>query len=498
MKIPSPSRSDIEAAAARAGLELSPSDLDGACTLLPTLFSGIEMLIDATPVTPPPGRAVRERPLDEPDPLNAVVRRCRVTGEGRGPLAGKRIAVKDNVAIAGVPLTCGSRFLGHYVPERDATVVTRMLAAGAEIVAVLNMENLALTARGDNSAFGPVLNPHDPARLAGGSSGGSAAALYYDDVDLTIGGDQGGSIRIPASWCGVVGLKPTYGLVPYTGIVGIEPTIDHTGPMGRTVADVALLLDVIAGFDPADPRQRTVPSLPRFTEARASRLDGVRVGVLSEGFDLAVSEADVDAAVRAAVHDLAALGARVSEVSVPMHEIAGALLLPMMIEGATAWLATNHAGLHLDGWHDPALVRAVRTARRERSAELPPNLKIVLAGGQLLADDHGGEVYARAQNRRPELRAAYDAALRDVDVLVLPTTPMKAEELGPPRDGLGLIAASSDVIINTAAFDVTGHPALSVPCGTSSGLPVGMMLVGRHFEDATVLRIASAYEQHRG
>jgi amidase len=343
-----------------------------------------------------------------------------------------------------------------------------------------------------------VLNPHDATRLAGGSSSGSAAALFYDDVDLTIGGDQGGSIRIPASWCGVVGLKPTYGLVPYTGIVGIEPTIDHTGPMARTVADTALLLEVIAGFDATDPRQRTLPPVPRFSEARATRLDGIRIGVLREGFDLAVSEPDVDEAVRAAVSELAALGARVTEVSVPLHALAASLLLPIMFEGATAWLATNHAGLHLDGWHDAALVRALRTARRERGAELPPNLKIVLAGGQLIADQHGGEVYARAQNRRPELRAAYDDVLRNVDAVVLPTTPMKAEQLGPPRDGLGLITASSDVIINTAAFDVTGHPALSVPCGTSAGLPVGMMLVGRHFDDATVLRIASAYEQRRG
>jgi amidase len=270
--------------------------------------------------------------------------------------------------------------------------------------------------------------------------------------------------------------------------------------MARTVADTALLLEVIAGADPADPRQRALPPppLPRYTEARVTRLDGVRIGVLREGFGLAISEPDVDAAVQAAVQDLGALGARVTEVSVPMHALAGSLLLPMMIEGAAAWLASNHAGMHLDGWHDAALVRAVKTARRERAAELPPNLRIVLAGAQLLADEHGGEVYARAQNRRPELRAAYDEVLRTVDVLVLPTTPMKAELAGPPRDGLGLIVASSDVIINTAAFDVTGHPALSIPCGTSGGLPVGMMLVGRHFDESTVLRIASAYEQQRG
>jgi amidase len=498
MKLTLPNREAILAAAAREGLELSASEIEGAELILPALFSGMEPLVETAAPPAPVGREVRERPLAEPDPLNAIVRRCRVRGLESGALAGKRLGVKDNVAIAGVPLTCGSRFLADYIPDRDATIVSRMLDAGGEIVAILNMENLALTARGDHSAFGAVVNPHDPSRLAGGSSGGSAAALFYDDVDLTIGGDQGGSIRVPASWCGVVGLKPTHGLVPYTGVVAIEPTIDHVGPLARTVADTALLLEVIAGFDPHDPRQRRLPPLPRYREALATRLDGVKVGLMREGFGLAVSEPEVDAAVRAAADELAALGASIREVSVPDHAIVGSMLLPVMIEGAAAWLASNCAGFHLDGWHDVALVRAVRDARRNRRDAIPGNLKIILVGARLLTEEHGGEMYARAQNRRPALRTAYDRALGEVDVLVLPTTPMRAALAGPPLDALGLITASSDVILNTAAFDVTGHPALSVPCGTAGGLPIGMMLVGRHFADDMLLRVASAYEQRRG
>ena len=367
MKIRTPNRDDIEAAAAREGFELSADELDGAALLLPALFAGAELLVaDGAPPDPPTGREVRERPLAEPDPLNAIVRRCRVRGTGVGPLAGKRLGIKDNVAIAGVPLSCGSRFLGHFVPDRDATIVRRILDAGGEIVAILNMENLALTARGDCSAFGTVVNPHDPTRLAGGSSGGSAAALFYDDIDLTIGGDQGGSIRVPASWCGVVGFKPTHGLVPYTGIVGIDPTIDHAGPMARTVADTALLLDVIAGFDPDDPRQHRRSPAPPYREALATRLDGVRVGLLREGFGLAISEPDVDETVRAAARDLTALGATVREVSVPLHPIAGATMLPILLEGVGAWFATRHAGYHLGGRHDDALVRAVAASYRER------------------------------------------------------------------------------------------------------------------------------------
>ncbi|MEO6029441.1 MAG: amidase [Candidatus Binatia bacterium] len=498
MKIRIPDRAEIVRTAERAGLEIGPADLDGAELFLPALFAGMELVTEA-PAPPPPGdRAVRERPLAEADPCNAVVRRCRVRGSGTGALNGKRIGLKDNVALAGVPLTCGSSFFGHYVPDRDATIVSRMLAAGGEIVAILNMENLALTARGDHSAFGPVLNPHDRARLAGGSSGGSAAALFSEDIDLTIGGDQGGSIRIPASWCGVVGLKPTYGLVPYTGIIGVEPTIDHAGPMARTVADVALLLDVIAGADASDPRQRNVPTPPRYRDARATRLDGLRVGLLREGFGLAVSEPDVDEAVRVAGRDLAALGATVREVSVPLHPIAGMSLVPIMIEGAAQWLSGNHAGVGLSGHHDVALVQAVVAARRDRASDLPPNFRVILLAAQWLQEQYGGEVYARAQNRRPELVAAYDHVLADVDVLLMPTTPMTAPLAGPPRDALGLITGSSDAILNTAPFDVTGHPALSVPCGTSSGLPIGLMMVGRHFDEATLLRIASAYEHKRG
>ena len=206
------------------------------------------------------------RPTQEADPLNAIVRRCSVKGSPSGRLAGKRVGLKDNICVAGIPSTSGSRVMAGYVPDMDATIVTRLLDAGAEIVAILNMDDFAFSGSGHISAYGPVLNPHDREHLAGGSSGGSAAALYYDDIDMTIGCDQGGSIRTPASWCGVVGLKPTFGLVPYTGIFSADATIDHVGPMGRSAVDVALMLEVIAGRDPLDPRQQNVP-VQRYTEA---------------------------------------------------------------------------------------------------------------------------------------------------------------------------------------------------------------------------------------
>src|SRR5207245_3980027 len=202
------------------------------------------------------------RPSRESDPLNAIIRRCSVKGAKGGKLAGKRIGIKDNVCIAGIPMTCASRVLEGYVPDIDATIIRCILDAGGDITAILNMDNFAFSGGGDTSAYGPTRNPHNPEHLAGRSSARSGAALYYKDIDLTIGDDQGGSIRIPASWCGIVGLKPTHSLVPYTGIVGIDPTFDHAGPMARSVAEVALLLEVIAGKDPMDPRQYDVPVLP--------------------------------------------------------------------------------------------------------------------------------------------------------------------------------------------------------------------------------------------
>ena len=220
--------------------ELNEEELAAFQSFLPGIFTALDTLDQAPSNLPPLVYHERDpggRPSRESDPLDAIIR-CSVKGAKEGKLAGKRIGIKDNVCVAGIPMTCASRVLEGYVPDIDATVVRRILDAGGEIAAILNMDNFAFSGGGDTSANGPTRNPRNAEHLAGGSSGGSAAALYYPDIDMTIGGDQGGSIRIPASWCGVVGLKPTHGLVSYTGIVGIDATFDHTGPMARTAADV--------------------------------------------------------------------------------------------------------------------------------------------------------------------------------------------------------------------------------------------------------------------
>jgi len=492
-----PTADDLRRLAAANHFELSDDEVSAYRALLPDMFNALEGLLQAPSNLPAIKYRDREsgaRPTREQDPFNALVRRCSVKGAKSGKLAGKRLGIKDSVCIAGIPMTCGSHVFAGYVPDIDATIITRILEAGGEITAILNMDNCAFSGGGDTSAYGPTLNPHNPKYLAGGSSGGSGAALYYPDIDLTIGCDQGGSIRIPASWCGVVGLKPTHSLVPYTGIVGIDHTFDHAGPMARTVADIALLLEVIAGKDPMDPRQYDVPVQP-YTQALNKDIRDIRLGVVREGFDTPGSEADVDAKVRAAVQSLRELGANVQEVSVPAHLEAGGIIWALLAEGMTALVHGNGQGHHWQGLYNESLSAFLGKSVRAQAHDLPGQVKFTVMVGTYLNRTYHGQLYAKAQNQRRELRAAYDRVLADVDILVMPTTPMKAHRY---VRGMGLseiINHGWNMLANTAPFDMTGHPSLSVPCGKSDGLPVGLMLTGRHFDDATLLRVAHAFEQ---
>jgi amidase len=497
MALRRPSVEDLQRLAAANHFELSPEEVDAYQALLPDMFAALDALDQAPGQLPPLTYRERDpgnRPGRQEDPLNAIVRRCSVKGATSGKLAGKRIGVKDNVCIAGVPMTCASLVLDGYVPDMDATIVTRILDAGGTITAILNMDNFAFSGGGDTSAYGPTRNPHNPEHLAGGSSGGSGAALYYDDIDLTIGGDQGGSIRIPASWCGVVGLKPTHSLVPYTGIVGIDPTFDHAGPMGRSVADVALLLEVIAGKDPMDPRQYDVPVQP-YTEALSGEIRGVRLGVVREGFGTPVSEPGVDAKVREAVKALHELGAQAQEVSIPAHLEAGGITWASIAEGMAALMYGNGVGYHWKGLYNVSFANALGKSLRAQAQDLPAQVKFVVLMGTYLNRTYHSRLYAKAQNQRRALRAAYDRVLEQVEVLVMPTTPMRAHRYDPRLDLRGLISHGWNMLGNTAPFDMTGHPSLSVPCGKVDGLPVGLMLTGRHFDDATLLRVAHAFEQ---
>jgi amidase len=440
------------------------------------------------------------RPSAGENPLNAWYQKCSIKGAPNGILAGKRIAIKDNVCVAGVPMMNGSSVLEGYVPEFDATIVTRILDAGGEIVGKAVCEHLCFSGGSHTSDTGPVLNPHDHTRSAGGSSSGSAALVVAGECDMAIGGDQGGSIRIPSSWCGAYGLKPTYGLVPYTGVFPIELTLDHTGPIAATTTDVALLLEAIAGEDGLDPRQKDV-KVESYSSALTKDIAGLRIGIVSEGFGWpGLSEPDVDELVQASARRFSELGAQVGTISIPLHRDGIHIWNGIAIEGATMLMVRgNSMATNWKGHYSTSLLDAYARGRITRADDLSDTVKLVVLLGQYMQDSYHGRYYAKAQNLARVLTKAYDDALQSVDLLVMPTLPMKATRIpsaDAPREER--VARALEMIPNTCPFDVTGHPAMTIPCGLSQGLPVGMMLIGRKWEDATVLRAAHAFEQISG
>ena len=402
--------------------------------------------------------------------------------------------------MAGVPMMNGSRTVEGFVPRRDATVVRRLLDAGATIAGKSVCEDLCFSGASFTSQPGPVRNPWDESRNAGGSSSGSAALVATGAADLALGGDQGGSIRIPSSFCGIVGHKPTHGLVPYTGAFPIERTIDHLGPMARTVADTVLMLTVLAGVDGMDPRQPSDLDAVDYLASLSESASGLRVGVVREGFGTPASDAAVDGAVRGAIDVLGSAGLAVAEVSIPWHVDAMHVWNVIATEGAAYQMLDGNAfGMNTQGFYDPELIAHFARQRIERGAELSRTVKLVGLSGRYTFEVGGGKYYAMARQLVPELRAAYDAALNEHDVLVMPTLPYTATEIPPEDVSLpDYLATGLSMVGNTAPFDVTGHPACSVPAGLVNGLPAGLMIVGKKFDDATVLRVAHTYEQAVG
>lgn len=435
------------------------------------------------------------RPAAAENPLNAWAVKTEVRGARTGPLAGKRVVLKDNVCLAGVPMMNGASTLDGYVPDIDATVVTRILDAGATIVGKAHCEYFCLSGGSHTSARGPVHNPWRHGYASGGSSSGCAALVGAGEVEMAIGGDQGGSIRMPAGWCGIYGMKPTHGLVPYTGIMPIEATIDHTGPMTASVADNALLLEVIAGADGLDPRQYDV-RVDRYTSALGRGVAGLRIGIVHEGFSRPESEPDVDQKVRQASDRLRSLGAIVEEVSIPMHLDGPAIWTPIALEGLQAQMMHgNGMGFNWEGLYTTSLLDA-HANWRARANELSRTLKISMFVGEYFLRQYRGHYYAKAQNLARLLRSAYDEALQRHDLLLMPTLPMKATPLPPMNAPLALWCQRGfEMLGNACPFDVSGHPAMNVPCALSHGLPVGMMLVGRRYDESTIYRAAHAFEQ---
>lgn len=496
----SPTAEEIRKTAAAHFIDLSDAEVEDFGAVIEETLEGYERLDEVAE----PRRSLEYtdrdpgyKPGPDEDPLNAFVTKCRVDGAGSGPLSGYEIGLKDNIALAGVEMTAGSKLLEGYVPATDATLVTRLLNAGATITGKLNMEDLAFSGSGELSATGSVLNPRDENYIAGGSSSGSIAAVVNGDVDAAIGGDQGGSIRIPASWSGGVGHKPTHGLVPYTGIIGLGHSFDHAGPMARTVEDCARVLDVIAGKDPLDPRQGAVPT-GDYLDALSGDPSGLTVGVVTEGFGHDQSDAGVDETVREALDAFQRAGADVTDLSIPMHLDGLPIWNAIVMEETTALVGDDGVGRYGKGFYDTQFAEAFGKARRTQADDFLPTLKVTLILGQYLSDEYRSHYYAKAKNLARALTDRYDEALADVDVLAMPTTPQTAHEREADLTRLEVIDRALNMLPNTAPFDVTGHPAISVPAGETEGLPVGLMIVGERFADETVLGAGHAFEQSIG
>ncbi len=497
-----PTGDDLAAIAERYRLGLDAGDVEQFRAVIlgaAASYDEVERLYAASRPEAP------SRPYQFPSEAGNELGAWYVTTEirtaGDGPLAGRTVAIKDNIEVAGLPMMNGSATVEGYVPRRDATVVTRVLDAGATITGKAVCEDLCFSGGSHTSRSGPVRNPWDRARSAGGSSSGSAALVAAGQVDMALGGDQGGSVRIPSSFCGTVGHKPTHGLVPYTGAFPIENTLDHLGPITRTVRDAALLLGVLAGRDGLDPRQRFDPPPGDYLDGLDAGVAGLRIGVVGEGFGIpGLSQPGVDEAVRAAIGTLAAAGAAVTEISIPWHRDGLHVWNVIATDGATNQMIDgNGYGMNVPGLYDPELIAHYARGRRDHAAEMSESLKLTMLLGRYAIDRYDGRHYAMARNLALELTAAYDAALADADVLVLPTLPIVASTIPLPGAGRDeLLARSLGMIANTAPFDVSGHPATSVPAGLSEGLPVGMMIVGRRFADGACLRVARAYESAVG
>jgi amidase len=474
-------RHAIAELAGRIGLVLEAADLDFFAEALRPLAEAHRHLEALVP--PEPGtRAIAWRPGGGADDrFNCWRVKATVPGAAAGPAFGKRVGVKDNIAVAGLPMTNGSRHFS-VTPHADALVVARLLAAGATVIGKTSCEAFASSGGSHFNDFGAVCNPRAPHRTSGGSSSGSAAAVAAGECDWALATDQGGSTRVPAAFCGVVGLKPTWGLVPYDGAIPVEATLDHIGLLTATVADNRRMLEVVAGEERAS---RPAPD-PR----------SLRIGVVEEGFGHPNSEPAVDTAVREAAATFARVGCQVETISIPEHRASRTVFAGIVCSGAAAQLlAGSSYPLNARGPYDLDVMRAHRRLLAE-GAPLPDTLlSLLLAGGLALASD-GGLSYARAQHAARGLRAAYDDTLDRYDLLLMPTVPMRAPKLvGPDADRAVRLERAVDMFANCSAFNVTGHPALSVPCGPPGELPVGMMLLARHFHEGVLHAAGETYEQ---
>jgi aspartyl-tRNA(Asn)/glutamyl-tRNA(Gln) amidotransferase subunit A len=411
-------------------------------------------------------------------------------GEKLPPLGGVPVGIKDVMVTRGIRTTAGSKMLGNYIPPYDCTAVARIEAAGAVVLGKLNCDEFAMGSSNENSAWKPVHNPRDLSRVPGGSSGGSAAAVAADMAVVTLGSDTGGSIRQPASFCGVVGLKPTYGRVSRYGLIAFASSLDHVGPFAKTVKDAATVLKTIAGRDPMDPTSTDIP-VPDYLAELEKPVEGLKIGVAQEYLGEGLHP-EVRAAVASAVETLAQLGCEIVDVSLPHTEYA----IPAYYIVATAEASSNLA--RFDGVRYGYRAGDAKTLsemyRRTRDQGFGAEVKRrIMLGTYALSAGYYDAYYLKAQKVRTLLTRDFDAAFKRVDAIVTPTSPTSAFKLGDKVDDpLAMYLAD----IYTVTANLAGIPGISVPCGErKQKLPIGLQILGKHFDEATILRVAAAYER---
>ncbi|CAG0950712.1 amidase [Methanosarcinales archaeon] len=420
---------------------------------------------------------------------SALLRAKEIDSQGHdGPLAGIPIAIKDNISTKGIATTCASKILTGYIPPYDAHVIEKLKEAGAIIIGKANMDEFAMGSSTETSFYGPTLNPWDTTRVPGGSSGGSAAAVAGGEAPLSLGSDTGGSVRCPASFCGVVGLKPTYGVISRYGLISYANSLEQIGPFATSVRDVATLFDVISGHDPRD--STSVDRETNYSSALINDVKGLKIGVPEEYFAEGTDK-NVEKSVRDAINTLEELGATSVEVKMPHTKYALSAYYVIAMSEASSNLARFDGmryGLRTEDsdWHT--------TFSQVRAAGFGDEVKRrILLGTYALSAGYHDKYYLKALKIRTLIKQDFERAFRDADVLIAPTMPYPAFKLGEKIDDpISLYLADVD----TVPINLAGVPSISLPCGFSGGLPIGMQVIGKHFDEAAILRTAFAFEEN--
>jgi aspartyl-tRNA(Asn)/glutamyl-tRNA(Gln) amidotransferase subunit A len=405
-----------------------------------------------------------------------------------GILAGVPVAVKDNISTDGIPTTCCSKILEGYTPPYDAHVVERLKSEGAIVIGKTNMDEFAMGTSTETSCYGPTLNPWDTGKVPGGSSGGSAAVIAADEAPVSLGSDTGGSVRCPASYCGVVGLKPTYGTVSRYGLISYANSLEQIGPLANNVSDVAIMMDVIGGHDSRD--STSVSQKTEYQNALKDDVNGLKIGIPEEYFGDGI-DPKVEESIWNAIHKFEDMGATWEKVSMPNTSYALSAYYIIAMSEASSNLARfdgTRYGYRADGdnWH----VMASRTRAQGFGTEVQ---RRILLGTYALSAGYYDKYYLKALKVRTLVKQDFENALSNVDVLMTPTMPTTAFKLGEKiKDPLSLYLAD----VNTVPVNLAGVPSISVPCGFSDGLPIGLQIIGKHFDESTILQAAYSFEQN--